>query len=90
MISFAQYDALKFYLTTFADKARKSMTEKSEKCDITPLVYLILNTLYASKTQEEYENAKSIVDGFLPIFENAGAKLDENTAFGSARKLLGL
>ncbi|MBR4373962.1 MAG: hypothetical protein IKP49_06335 [Treponema sp.] len=90
MISFAQYDALKFYLSAFEDKARKSMTEKTSKCDITPLAYLILNTLYNSRTEEEYKKSKSLVEGFLPIFEKAGAKLDENTAFGSVKKLLGL
>ena len=90
MISFAQYDALKFYLENFSDKAKRSMTEKSSKCDITPLAYLILNTLYNSRTEEEYKKSKSLVDGFLPLFEKTGAKLDENTAFGSVKKLLGL
>jgi len=90
MISFGQFEALKFYITNFKDKAQKSMTEKTSKCDITPFVYLILNTLYNSKDEESYKKNKSLIDEYLPLFVEAGTKLDENTAFSSAKKLLGL
>ena len=90
LISFSQFDALKFYLTTFRDKAKKSMTAKTPKCNITPLAYFVLNTLYASKSEDEYKKTKALVDEFLPIFISAGAVLEENTAFGPVKKLLGL
>ena len=90
LISFSQFDALRFYLTEFKDKARKSMTAKTKKCDITPLAYFVLNTLYASKSEEEYGRNKALVDEFLPLFIEAGSAIDENTAFGTVRKLLGM
>lgn len=90
LISFNQFDALKFYLTEFKDKARKSMTAKTKKCNITPLAYFVLNTLYASKSEDEYEKNRALVDEFLPLFIEAGSALDQNTAFGTVRKLLGL
>ena len=90
LISFSQFDALKFYLTTFRDKAKKSMTAKTPKCNITPLAYFVLNTLYAAKSEDEYKKTKALVDEFLPIFISAGAVLEENTAFGPVKKLLGL
>ena len=66
------------------------MTAKTKKCNITPLAYFVLNTLYASKSEDEYEKNRALVDEFLPLFIEAGSALDQNTAFGTVRKLLGL
>ena len=74
----------------YAEKAKKSMKEKSEKCNITPLVYFILNTIYASENKEEFEKNKKLCDEFLPLFTNAGASIEQKTAFGNAKKLLGI
>lgn len=90
MINFSQFEALKFYLSEFKDKARKSMTAKSDKCNITPLTFFILNTLYTSRDEESYGKMKALVDEMLPFFLNAGSSLEQNTAFGSAKKLLGM
>lgn len=90
MISFSQFGVLRQYLERFPAKAKRAMTAKTAKCDITPLVYFILSTLYASKDEESYGRNKKLVDEFLPIFTGAGAVINENTAFGSAEKLLGL
>lgn len=90
LINFKSWKSLEVYLTKFADKAAKSMKEKTPKSDITPLVYFILNTVYNSSGESEFKENKKLADKFLPFFENAGASLDEKTAFGSARKLLGM
>ncbi len=90
LISFKSYNSLKMYLSEFGEKARRSMTEKSDKFNITPLTYLILNTIYSSASEEEFKKNKAIVDDFLPLFQEAGSVLDENTAFGTAKKLLGM
>lgn len=90
LISFRAWNTLKMYLSEFASKASKSMTEKSDKCNITPLVFMILNTIYSSENEEEYNSNKKLVDELIPLFEKAGASLEENTAFGNAGKLLGL
>lgn len=90
LINFRAWKSLEVYLTEFADKAAKSMKEKAQKSDITPLVYFILNTVYNSASESEFKENKKLADKFLPLFENAGASLDEKTAFGMARKLLGL
>lgn len=90
LINFKSWKSLEVYLTKFADKAVKSMKEKTPKSDITPLVYFILNTVYNSSGESEFKENKKLADKFLPFFENAGASLDEKTAFGSARKLLGM
>ncbi len=90
LISFKSYNSLRMYLYEFPEKAKRSMTEKSDKFNITPLVYLILNTIYSSANEEEFKKNKAIVDDFLPLLQNAGSVLDENTAFGTAKKLLGL
>lgn len=89
LISFGSWTCLKKYLSEFADKAKKSMTERSDKFNITPLVYCILNTIYNAKDEEERTKSKALVDELLPFFLNAGAVLEENTAFGTARSLLG-
>ncbi|MBP3606973.1 MAG: ankyrin repeat domain-containing protein [Treponema sp.] len=90
LINFSSYKTLKMYLTDYSHLAKKSMTEKTEKCNITPLVYMILNTIYNSKNEAEYNEKKKILDSFIPLFQQAGSVLDENTAFGTAKELLGL
>ena len=90
LISFKAWDTLKVCLTDFSDKIRPAMTEKTDKCNITPLVYLILNTIYASPNEESYNKNKALVDSLLPLFIEAGSVLEENTAFGTAKSLLGL
>lgn len=90
LINFRAWKSLEVYLTEFAEKAAKSMKEKTQKSDITPLVYFILNTVYNSASESEFKENKKLADKFLLLFENAGASLDEKTAFGTARKLLGL
>ncbi len=90
LISFKSWNVLRMYLTDFASLAKKSMTEKSDKYNITPLVFLILNTVYSSENETQYEENRKTVDEMIPLFMGAGAILDENTAFGTAKKLLGL
>ncbi len=90
LISFASWDSLKMYLTKFPELASPSMTERSEKYNITPLVYLIMTMIYSAQNEKEFNHNKKIVAELLPLMLNAGAVLDENTAFGTAKKLLGL
>ncbi len=90
LISFKSWNVLRMYLSDFSGLAEKSMTEKSEKYNITPLVFMILNTVYSSENETQYAENKKIVDEFIPLFVKAGSVLDENTAFGTAKKLLGL
>lgn len=90
LVNFKAWNSLKNYLEKYAEKAKKSMKEKSEKCNITPLVYFILNTVYASENKEEFEKNKKLCDEFLPLFTNAGASIEQKTAFGNAKKLLGI
>ena len=66
------------------------MTEKTENSTITPLVFLILTLIYGAKDEKSFETNKKITDSLLPLFQNCGAKLDQNTAFGTARELLGM
>lgn len=90
LVNFKVWNSLKNYLEKYAEKAKKSMKEKSEKCNITPLVYFILNTVYASENKEEFEKNKKLCDEFLPLFTDAGASIEQKTAFGNAKKLLGI
>lgn len=90
LISFQAWDTLKMYLTDFSKLAEKSMTEKSEKCNITPLVYMILTVVYAAKDKNEFDKNTALVNSFIPLFTNAGSVLHEKTAFGTAKSLLGL
>ncbi|MCR4822686.1 MAG: ankyrin repeat domain-containing protein [Treponema sp.] len=90
LISFKAWNTLKVYLTDFKNLLKSSMTEKNSRCNITPLVYLILTTLYSSKSEGEYAKNKEIVDSFIPLFLDAGSSLDEKTAFGPAKELLGM
>lgn len=90
LINFKSWKSLEMYLAEFKEKASKSMKEKTKKCDITPLVYFILNTVYGSSSESEFRENKSLADKFLPLFTAAGASLSEKTAFGSAEKLLGM
>ncbi len=90
LISFGSWKALKMYLTEFSSKASDSMTKKTDKCNITPLVYLITTMIYNNRNEEEFNKNKAIVDELLPLFQKAGTKLDQNTEFGTARQLLGL
>lgn len=90
LINFKSWKSLELYLTKFKEKAAKSMKEKSQKCDITPLVYFILNTVYGSSSESEFKANKLLADKFIPLFTAAGASLEEKTAFGSAKKLLGI
>ncbi|MBQ0050922.1 MAG: hypothetical protein KBT11_02525 [Treponema sp.] len=90
LISFKSWNCLKLYLSEFNGLVGKTMTEKSDKCNITPLVYFILNTIYTAMTEDDFNKNKELVDGFIPLFVNCGAVLDENTAFGTAKALLGM
>lgn len=90
LINFKSWKSLELYITKFKEKAAKSMKEKSQKCDITPLVYFILNTVYGSSSESEFKANKLLADKFIPFFTEAGASLEEKTAFGSAEKLLGI
>lgn len=90
LIHFLSWKSLEMYLSEFSEIARPSLTEKSCKCNITPLVYLILKTIYSSADEGEYKQNKELVDRLIPLFVGAGAVLDENTAFGTAESLLGM
>jgi len=90
LISFNSWNTLKMYLTEFTKAASRQMTERSAKCDITPLVYLIATQIYTARNEKEFSESKKLVDELLPLFQNAGSKLEQNTAFGTARQLLGL
>lgn len=90
LISFNSWKTLKMYLKEFPKTAAKQMTERSSKCDITPLVYLITTQLYTARNETEFKSSKEITDQLLPLFQEAGAKLDQKTAFGTAKQLLGL
>ncbi len=90
LISFKSFVTLKVFLTEFTELARPMMTETSKKSNITPLVYLILTQIYAAATKEEYDANSKIVNELIPLFEASGAKIRQQTAFGSAEKLLGM
>lgn len=90
LISFASWESLKVYLTDFSTLASPSMTAKSDKYNITPLVYLIMTMIYSAGSEKEFNENKKITDEIIPLMQKAGAVLEENTAFGTAKKLLGL
>ncbi len=90
LVNFKSWNSLKNYLELYAEKSRKTMKEKSEKCNVTPLVYFILNTVYPSGSRDEFEKNRKLCDDFLPLFISAGSSLEQKTAFGSAKKLLGI
>ena len=77
------------YLENFPSLAEKSMTQKTPKFNITPLVFFILNTVYSAKNEEEFSSMKKLADIMIPLFISAGSSLKQNTAFGSAEELLG-
>lgn len=90
LISFHSWNTLEMFLTEFPETAKPQMTEKTENSNITPLVFLILTLIYGAKDEKSFETNKKITDSLLPLFQNCGAKLDQNTAFGTARELLGM
>lgn len=90
LINFNSTESLKMYLKEFSALAKPSMTAKTDSCNITPLVYFILNTIYTAKDEAEFNRKKALADELIPLFQNAGASLEQNTAFGSAKELLGL
>ncbi len=90
LINFKSWNTLKMYLTDFSEKAKPSMTEKTKQTDITPLVYFIMTLIYSAKDEKEFAQNKKTADSFLQLFINAGASLEQNTAFGSAKELLGM
>lgn len=90
LISFRAWKCLKYYLSRKDTQIQKVMTEKTEKCNITPLVFFLLNTIYTAASEAEFNSNKALADEFIPLFQNAGAVLEENTAFGSAKNLLGM
>ncbi len=90
LINFKSFKTLKMYLSEYAAENHQQMTQKSEKSNITPLVYFILNMLYTARTKQEYDSNAKIVDEFLPLFIQSGSVLTEQTAFGTAKELLGM
>ena len=90
LISFHSWNTLEMFLTDFPEKAKPQMTEKTENSNITPLVFLILTLVYGAKDEKSFEANRKITDTLLPLFQNCGAKLNQNTAFGTAGELLGM
>ena len=90
LISFHSWNTLEMFLTDFPEIAKPQMTEKTETSNVTPLVFLILTLVYGSKNEKVFEQNKKITDSLLPLFQKCGAKLEQNTAFGTAKELLGL
>ena len=89
LINFKSWKTLRMYLENFPSLAEKSMTQKTPKFNITPLVFFILNTVYSAKNEEEFSSMKKLADIMIPLFISAGSSLTKNTAFGSAEELLG-
>ena len=89
LINFKSWKTLRMYLENFPSLAEKSMTQKTPKFNITPLVFFILNTVYSAKNEEEFSSMKKLADIMIPLFISAGSSLKQNTAFGSAEELLG-
>lgn len=90
LINFSSWKTLKMFLSEFPEKAKPFMTKKSETSDITPLVYFILTTVYSSKNERDFNSNRKIADELIPLFEKAGASLEQKTSFKSAKELLGL
>ncbi|WP_147634326.1 ankyrin repeat domain-containing protein [Treponema pectinovorum] len=90
LITFQSWNTLKMFLTDFKNQAEPQMTAKTQKSDITPLVYLILTQVYNAPNETEYEKNKKTVDSLLPLMLDCGAKLEQKTIFGTAKSLLGL
>lgn len=90
LISFHSWNTLEIYLKDFKTAAEPQMTAINEKYNITPLVYFIMSTIYSARSEPQFNQSKELADSLLPLFESAGSKLDQNTAFGTARQLLGM
>ena len=90
LISFHSWNTLELYLKDFKKQAEPQMTQVNEKYNITPLVYFIMSTIYSARSEPQFNQSKELADSLLPLFQNAGAKLEQNTAFGTAKQLLGM
>ena len=86
-IYFHAWDCLEWFL-----KDNKSIAVEYMHCKDVNMTYLVLFIL---KMQDELQQGKynirecqSLMNRFIPLFLNAGASLQENTAYGSAESLL--
>lgn len=90
LISFHSWNTLEMFLQDFSKIAKPQMTARTESSNITPLVYLIMTMIYSARNEKTFEENKKVVNSLLPLFINCGASLEQNTAFGTAKELLGL